>query len=112
MLDPSVIDPQAFDLRILFTAGGSIVGAGIIAAVIQVLKRVPTFGSWLDADHEAFVAVVLAAILIVAAFAALNPAITAVSLAMAFLAWVNLAAAATKAYDVSPAGVKKALAGQ
>ena len=110
-MDPSAFDPQTFDIGIILTAAGAVVASGIIAAVIQLLKRVPVFGDWLDAKHESFIAVVLSAILVGYTFAAISVPVSLVSLFMAFLAFINIAGLAAKAYDVAPATLKTALGG-
>lgn len=110
-MDPSTFDPQQFDLGIVLTAAGATVAAGIIAAVIQLLKRVPSLGDALDAGREAFLAVILSALLVAYAFAAIAVPVSLTSLFMAFLAFLNIAGLAGKAYDVAPATVKRALGG-
>jgi hypothetical protein len=110
-MDPSTFDPTTFDLGIILTAAGAVVAAGIVAAVIQLAERIPVFGKWLDAERESFAAVLLSGVLVAYAFAATAVPLTLVSGFMAFLAWINIAGLASKAYDVAPAGLKTALGG-
>jgi hypothetical protein len=110
-MDPSVFDPQTFDLGIILTAAGIPVVAGIQAALIQLLKRVPAFGPWLESGKEAALNIVLSAVIVAYAAAAIKVELGLVSGFMLFLAWVNLAGFTSKAYDVAPTGVKDALGG-
>jgi hypothetical protein len=110
-MDGSVFDPQTFDLGIILTAAGIPIAAGIIAAFIQLMKRVPAFGPWLDSGKEAALNIVLSAALVAYAAAAIAVPINLVSGFMLFLAWVNLAGFASKVYDVAPDNVKSAIGG-
>lgn len=109
MTDP--LNPATFDLAIILTAAGATVAAGIIASIIQVLKRTPQVGVLLDAGREGFLATVLSGALVVYAFAALAVPINLTSLFMGFLAFLNIAGLAGKAYDVAPDKLKSALGG-
>jgi hypothetical protein len=109
--DPGTFDPQGLDFGLLLTAAGAPVAAAIVASVIQAAKRIPTFGKWLNADNEIVLSMVLAAGVIGYAFSAIAVPVTMASLAMAFLAWLNLIAITSKAYDVAPDSVKTAIGG-
>ncbi|HET7030358.1 MAG TPA: hypothetical protein VFI34_07590 [Candidatus Limnocylindrales bacterium] len=110
-MDPTTFDPQTFDLGIVLTAAGVPIAAAIIASVIQLAKRIPVAGPALDNGREAVLAMVLAAALVALAFSSVGVPVTIVSLFGAFLAWVNLATFATKAYDVAPDALKSVLGG-
>jgi hypothetical protein len=100
-----------FPLEIVLTMAGGTVAAGLIASVVQILKRVPAFGAWLDAGREPLFVLLLAAALVVyAALATITVWLPATPFAV-FLAWVGIAALATKAYDVSPDSLKTILGG-
>ena len=110
-MDPSTFDPQTFDLGLVLTAAGIPIAAAIIAAFIQILKRVPGIGPILDAGRETFLAIVLSGVLIGYAAAAISVPLNLTSGFMLFLAWVNLAGLTGKAYDVAPTGLRTALGG-
>lgn len=111
-MDPSVFDPQTFDLSLVLTAAGVPIAGGIIAALIQILKRVPVFGAWLATENNArFANIVLCAALVVYATAAVGIPLTLVSGFMLFLAWINLVGFTDAAYGVAPDSVKAALGG-
>lgn len=110
-MDPSTFDPQTLDLGLVLTAAGVPIFAAIIAAVIQLCKRIPVAGPRLDNGAEAVLAMVFAAALVGLGYSSLAVPISIVSLFGAFLAWVNLATFATKAYDVAPDSLKSALGG-
>lgn len=100
---PPTIDPGSLELAAVLTAAGATVAAGLIAAVIQLLKYLPGLGRWLDDQHEALVAELLALLLVVYAFLGTTPVPTFANAFAAFLAFVGIAALATKAYDVANA---------
>lgn len=110
-MDPTTFDPQSFQLAIILTAAGATIAASIIAAVIQMLKRLGNLGVLLDAGRESTLAIILSALLVAYAFAATAVPISLVSLFMAFLAFVNIAGLAGKAYDFAPVGLRQALGG-
>jgi len=102
---------DTFDLALILTAAGATVSAALIAAVTQIAKRVPAFGTWLDAGKEATFALLLSFLLVGYAFVATTPTPDLFNGFAAFLAWVGVAGLATKAYDVAPAGLKTTLGG-
>lgn len=111
-MDGSVFDPQTFDLGIVLTAAGIPIAGGIIAALIQVLKRVPFVSGVVSTTTGArSVNVLLCALLVAYAAVAIAVPLTPVSGFMLILAWVNLVGFTDKAYDVAPEGVKTALGG-
>jgi len=111
-LDPSVFDPQGFDLGIVLTAAGIPVAAGILFAFLQILKRVPFLGVWLMVGENARLAnIVLSAVLIGYAAFAIGVVLTPVSAFLLFLAWVNLAGFTEKAYESAPTNLKTSLGG-
>lgn len=111
-MDSTVFDPQTFDLGLILTAAGVPVAAGVLAAFIQILKRLPFIGPALSTAGGARTANVgLCAVLVVYAAAAINVQLTLVSGFMLFLAWVNLVGFTDKAYEIAPDDVKTALGG-
>jgi hypothetical protein len=108
---PSTFDPQSFDLAIILTAAGAVVASALIAAFIQVLKRLGNLGDILEAGRETTLAIVLSAVLVAYAFVATAVPVSMTSLFLAFLAFLNIAGLAGKVYDVAPDGVKSALSG-
>lgn len=110
-MDPSAFDPQSFDLAIILTAAGAVVASALIAAFIQLLKRLGSLGDIIEAGREPTIAIALSAILVAYAFVAVAVPVSLPSLFMAFLAFLNIAGLASKVYDVAPAGVKSALSG-
>jgi hypothetical protein len=110
-MTPTPFDPQTVDIALVLTAAGVPIFAAVIAAVIQLMKRIPVVGPALDNGKEAVLAMVFAAVVVALGFESADVPIGIVSLFGAFLAWVNLATFATKAYDVAPDSIKEALAG-
>ena len=94
-------DPSTFDPAILLTSAGAVVAATIIANVIQVLKRAPVIGTWIDAKHEPQVAFLISLALIGYAYAVTDTTpLDPIHLFTGFLSWVGVALLATKASDV------------
>lgn len=102
---------EQFPLEIILTMAGGTVAAGLIASVVQILKRVPAFGAWLDAGREPLFVLLLAAVLVVYAAIATIPVWLPATPFAVFLAWVGIAGLATKVYDVTPPAVREALGG-
>lgn len=100
-----------FDLAIVLTAAGATVSAALIASLIQVMKRVPTIGAFIDDKREPGVALILSVALVAYAFLATTPKLDAMNAFAAFLAWLAVAGLATKAHDVTPEAVNNALSG-
>jgi len=89
------------DLAMILTAAGATLAAATIASVIQIAKKLPVIGAWIDAKHEPGVAVILSAVLVGYAYLATTPSIDAVNAFAAFLAWIGIAGLAGKTYDVA-----------
>jgi glycine cleavage system regulatory protein len=100
-----------FTLDVVLTAAGATVAAGLIATIIQVLKNLPGLGTWLDAGHEAWAAMLISVVLVIWAYVATTSQPDLVNAFAAFLAWVNIAALSTKAHDAAPEGLRRALRG-
>lgn len=98
---PPDVDPTNFQLALILTAAGATVAATLIASVIEILKRLPGFGAWLDAGREAGAAVLLSAVLVGYAYLTTTPVPDAASGFAAFLAFVGIAGLAGRAYDVT-----------
>jgi hypothetical protein len=99
-------------LDVILTAAGASVSAGLIATLLQVLKRLPGLGPWLDANREPWAVLIVSIVLVAYAYLATtsNPA-EPVALFAAFLAWINIAALTSKAHDVAPEPLRRALGG-
>jgi hypothetical protein len=107
---PTDVDP-AIQLQTILTAAGATIAAALIAAFIQLAKRIPVLGPWIDDAHEPGVAVLLAAGLTAYAYFVTTPAIDAFNGFAAFVAFLGIAGLATKAYDVAPHSFKTVLGG-
>ena len=108
---PPDIDPNADVLGLILTAGGAVVAATIIASLIQVVKRVPTLGKWIDANREPGIVLVLSLLVVGFAYVTTTKTFDAFNGFAAFLAWLGVAGIATKSYEIAPQGVKDALGG-
>lgn len=93
-------DTQAFDLALILTAAGATVAATIIASIIELAKKLPYIGTWIDAKREPGSAVLLSALLTALAYFATVTVPDAFNAFAAFLAFLGIAGLATKAYDV------------
>lgn len=102
---------DTFTLSIILTAAGATVSAALIASVIQILKRLPGLGGWIDANREPGLAMLLSALIVGYAFVATTPAPDLTNGFAAFLAFVGVAGLAGKAYDVAPKALTNALGG-
>lgn len=102
---------EALTLAIILTGAGTTISAALIASVIQILKRLPGAGRWIDANREPGLAVLLSALLVGYAFVATTTVPDLLNGFAAFLSWVGIAGLAGKAYDVAPDSVKTALSG-
>jgi hypothetical protein len=99
-------------LDLVLTAAGATVAAGLIATVVQILKRLPSLGIWLDQNREPWFVILLTIVLVGYAYFATTTNTTDLGgLFAAFLAWVNIAGLATKAHDVAPESLRRALGG-
>lgn len=87
-----------FDLAIVLTAAGATAAAGLIATLIELAKTLPAIGPWIDAKREPGVAVLLSAVLVSYAYL-VTTVPDPVSAFGAFLAFVGIAALASKAHD-------------
>lgn len=88
-----------FTLDLVLTAGGAVASAALITGFVQILKKLPGFGDFLDAGRESLAAFLLSAGLVATAFGA-----TAVdkNLATGFgavLAWYGIARLSMGMYD-------------
>lgn len=105
-------DPASFDLGVILTMAGGTIAAGLIAYLIQVVKRLPTFGAWLDDGKEIGASFVLSIVLVVYAALATGVQLTLISAFSVFIAWLGIAGLATKVHDVTPATFNAKLAGK
>ena len=90
---------EDINLAIVLTAAGATLSAALIASVIEVAKKIPALGPWLDAKHEALASYVFAAGLIVWAVIGTGQQLTAMTAFADFLAWLGIAKLAGAAYD-------------
>lgn len=93
--------PQNFDLTLVLTAAGATVSAALIASIIEVLKKAPVIGPWIDDTREPGFGVLLSALLVAYTVAALQLPIDLVSLASYFVAFLGIAALASKSHDLA-----------
>lgn len=95
-------DGTALTLALVLTAGGATASALLISGIIQMLKQLPTVGVWVGAGHEAVVAFVLSAALVIFAFfGTLVGPITAEGIFAAVLAWFGIAQIAMASHDTA-----------
>ena len=99
---PPDFDPNNLQLALVLTAAGATVSAGVIATLIQLSKKIPVIGPWIDAKREPGVAVLASAALVAVAYLGTTaPAdISIASGFAAFLAFLGIAKLSTAAYDV------------
>lgn len=104
------MDPQTSDaiLRGILTLAGGTAASALIAGVIELIKRLPGVGTFVDAGREYVLSLGFSAALVAYAAAATGYALNAVSGFGLFLAWYGLAKLAGSAYDEA-AGLKKKL---
>jgi len=93
--------PQNFDLTLVLTAAGATVSAALIASIIEVLKKAPVIGPWIDAKREPGAGVLLSFGLVAYTVAALHLPLDLVSLASYFVAFLGIAALASKSHDLA-----------
>jgi len=93
--------PQNFDLTLVLTAAGATVSAALIASIIEVLKKAPVIGPWVDAKREPGLGVLLSLGLVAYTVAALSLPVDLVSIASYFVAFLGIAALASKAHDLA-----------
>jgi hypothetical protein len=97
---PSGTDINSLTLALVLTGAGVTVSAALIAAVIEILKRVGPLGTWIDAKREPGVAVVLSAALVGYAYLTTST-VDPITAFGAFLAFVGIAGLASKTHDVA-----------
>jgi len=93
--------PQNFDLTLVLTAAGATVSAALIASIIEVLKKVPVLGKFIDDKREPGFGVLLSFGLVAYTVAALQLPVDLVSLASYFVAFLGIAALASKSHDLA-----------
>lgn len=108
-LDPE--QARAILASFLTLAGGTVV-ATIVAQVVQAFKRIPRFGTWLDAGREYVASLGIGGGLLIYAAIATGYTIDLVSAFALFLAWLGFGAIVGAAHDQTPAGINAALSGK
>lgn len=99
-------------LDLILTAAGASVAAGLIATILQALKRLPGLGPWLDENREPWAVLIVSVVLVAYAYIATTSTPgDPVALFAAFLAWVNIAALTSKAHDLAPEPLRRAIGG-
>ena len=93
--------PADFDLALVLTAAGATVSAALIASLLELLKKVPVVGPFIDDKREPGFGVLFSALLVAYAVAALSLPIDGVSLFGYFLAFLGIAGLSSKAHDVA-----------
>ena len=94
---------MTLDFSLVLTAGGAAASAVFLAGLIELAKRLPGLGPWLDAGKEAWASVVGAAILVGYAAWATGYVVDPVSIGGLFLAWYGIARLASASYDTAKA---------
>ncbi len=94
-LDPSNLDPA-----ILLTMAGGTIAAGIVASVVEALKKLPGIGPWIDAKREPGVATLASFVIVGYAYWVTHPAPDPISIFGALVAALGVAAIAGKSHDV------------
>ena len=93
--------PENFDLALVLTAAGATVSAALIASIIEVLKKAPVIGPWVDAKREPGLGVLLSLSRVAYTVAALSLPVDLVSIASYFVAFLGIAALASKSHDLA-----------
>ncbi len=95
------LDPSNFDPAILLTMAGGTIAAGIVASVVEALKKLPFgIGPWIDAKREPGIATLASFAVIGAAWWVTYPAHDTLTGFGAFVAALGVAAIAGKSHDV------------
>ncbi len=92
-------DIANFDFSIVLTAAGATVSAALIASVIEILKRIPALGPWVDAKHEPAVALLLSFVLVAYSYLLTTPTPDLASAGSAFIAFIGIAGLSTAVHD-------------
>ena len=90
-----------FDLAIVLTAAGATVAAALIASIIEVLKKTPLIGPFIDDKREPGFGVLLSGGLVAYTVVALGLPVDGVSLFSYFVAFLGIAALASKSHDLA-----------
>lgn len=93
--------PTNFDLTLVLTAAGATVSAALIASILETLKKVPVIGPFIDDKREPGFGVLLSALLVAYTVAALGLPVDLVSLASYVVAFLGIAALASKTHDLA-----------
>lgn len=93
--------PQTFDLTLVLTAAGATVSAALIASILEALKKLPVIGPFIDDKREPGFGVLLSALLVAYTVAALSLPVDLVSLFGYFVAFLGIAALASKTHDIA-----------
>lgn len=95
----------------VLTPQGIVAFAALIATIIQIAKRVPNFGAWLNANREPTAVLVISVALVIFSALAAENRWNLDRAFQYFMSWISIAGLSTKAYDVAPTSVKTALSG-
>lgn len=95
------LDPANFDPAILLTMAGGTIAAGIVASIIEALKRLPGVGAWIDAKREPGAATLVSFAVVAYAYFVTTDKPDPVSAFGAFVAALGVSALASKAHDVA-----------
>lgn len=86
-------------LAVVLTAGGAVAASALITGFVQILKKLPGIGNFLDAGRESLAAFLLSAALVTTAFVATTVEKNAVTGFGAVLAWYGIARLSMGIYD-------------
>jgi hypothetical protein len=93
--------PSDFDPALLLTMAGGTIAAGIVASVVEALKKLPGIGPWIDAKREPGVATLASFVVIFSAYFITDTTPDAIGIFGAFVAALGVAAIAGKTHDVA-----------
>ena len=98
------MDLTTFDPALLLTMAGGTVAAGIVASIVEALKKLPGIGAWIDAKREPGVATIASFGLIAYAHAVTSTPenlFDPIRVFTAVVAALGVAGLAGKAHDVA-----------
>ena len=94
---------MSFDFSVVLSGEGVAASAVFLAGLIELAKRLPGLGPWLDAGNEKWASVIGAALLVAYAAWSTGYILDPVSSGALFLIWYGIARLATASYDTAKA---------
>lgn len=96
------LDPANFDPAVLLTLAGGTIAAGIVASIIEALKRLPGVGPIIDAKREPGAATILSFLVVgYAHFTTVVDPLDPIKAFTSFVAALGVSALASKAHDLA-----------